>query len=53
MGELPKGRGFRINFYNRLAVIAMENISPANLGLVILTIKIVLAKNRDPNLLGL
>jgi hypothetical protein len=43
---------FRTNLYHRLAIIAAEDIGPANIGLVIFTIQLVLAKNRNPEMLG-
>ncbi len=52
MGEIEKGESVRSYLYNRIAIIAAEDIGPANLPLVIVALQVTLTKNRDPNLLG-
>jgi alkylated DNA repair dioxygenase AlkB len=47
MVEVDKGVAVQTNCYNRLAIIACEDIGPANLPLVIKVVKLVLDKNRD------
>lgn len=50
--SIPEAKGIITNLYNRLAVIATEDIGPANTGLVIDVLDIVLEKNRAPELLA-
>ena len=48
MVEVDKGIAVQTNCYNRLAIIACEDIGPANLPLIIKVVELVLDKNRDP-----
>lgn len=52
MIEIDKGISIQTNCYNRLAVIACEDIGPANLSLCIKVVELVLNKNRDINILA-
>lgn len=51
MAELANGKSIQTNLYNRLAVIAAEDIGIANLPLVINVIKLILNEDRDINML--
>jgi len=52
MAELSMCQRFQTNLYNRLAVIAAEDISIANFSLVIAIHNIILSKNRDIEVLA-
>lgn len=47
--EVPDGRRIQSNMYNRLAIIACEDIGPANISLVVNCIRIVKEDKRNPN----
>lgn len=49
--EVEGGKGIVTNLYNRLAIIAAEDIGPANLGLMVTVLKLI-KKNGHPNVLG-
>lgn len=50
--ELEQGDRFVTNLYNRLAVISCEDIGPANLNLVGMTLDLVLNDNREASKLA-
>jgi hypothetical protein len=52
--EVPGAEGVVTNLYNRLAVIAAEDIGPANVGLVVEVLRLIGGdpRNKDPNVLG-
>jgi ribA/ribD-fused uncharacterized protein len=45
--EIPEAKAIVTNLYNRLAIIANEDVGPANLSLVLEVTKLVESKNRD------
>jgi ribA/ribD-fused uncharacterized protein len=45
--EIPEAKAAVSNMYNRLAIIANEDVGPANLNLVLEVTKLVESKNRD------
>jgi len=49
--EIPEAKAAVTNLYNRLAIIANEDIGPANLGLVLEVTRLVESKNRDIGIL--
>ena len=49
--EIPEAKGLVTNLYNRLAIIANEDVGPANLSLVLEVTRIVESKNRDVGIL--
>lgn len=49
--EIPEAKAAVSNMYNRLAIIANEDVGPANLNLVLEVTRIVESKNRDVGVL--
>ena len=49
--ETPEAKAAVTNMYNRLAIIANEDVGPANLSLVLEVTRIVESKNRDVGIL--
>jgi hypothetical protein len=50
--EIPEAKAAITNLYNRLAIIANEDVGPADLPLAIYVTKMVNNKNRDPEVLA-